>query len=310
MVFCQFIALLIMTLAATVCASRQADIQKPPAANQFPDQSVIKDELPLGSDLRQRLDAGQHGDGMDRPYMRAMREAHVKRALFEVAGTWTKSLHSLTVVRRLYFGKYDGPSAQVTDSTKLAEIKRSGLEKLLEQVALERAKTTHLFSLHGSKEPPPWRVYGFQEFFDDPILPEQRTPLFPSDESQLRPFPELITAASIGDVLAIQDLLRENRHSQAELNGALFQAVRCEYDNSAVIEMLLHAGADVNGRGYDNRTPLMVAIDKPLNLQAILRAGANLNKRDRYGNTAFKLARQGNRARAMELLRASGADTN
>jgi ankyrin repeat protein len=54
----------------------------------------------------------------------------------------------------------------------------------------------------------------------------------------------------------------------------------------------------------------MMAIDKPLNLEAVLRAGANLNQRDRYGNTAFKLAKQNSRLRAIEILRASGADVD
>lgn len=281
-------------------------------AVQAADQSAVLNELPSGSDLRQRFVAGQHGDMIERSYMKEMRDARVKRALFEVAGVWTRDgLKSLSVVRRLYFDKYDGAYAQVTDPGRSAEIKSNGLENLLDQVALQRAKAAGLFTLHGLKGSPPWQVYGFQEFFDNGILPEKRTPLSQFDGTQQRhPFTDLIMASSIGDIQGVKHLLDQNTYSHKELNGALFQAVRCDYDNSAIIEVLLHAGADINARGYEDRTPLMMAIDKPLNLEAVLRAGANLNQRDRYGNTAFKLAKQNSRLRAIEILHASGAHTD
>ena len=305
-------ALFILTSVATAYAPRSMSLETSGNVVQTDDQSAVLNELPLGSDLRQRLVAGQSGDMIEEPYMKAMRNARVKRALFEVAGVWTHDgLRSLRVVRRLYFNKYDGAYAQVTDSERTAEFRSSGLESLLDQVALQNAKTAGLFTLHGLKGSSPWQVYGFQEFFDNPVLPKQRTPLSQFDGTQQRrPFTELITASSIGDSQDVKRLLGQNTYSQKELNGALFQAVRCNYDNTAVIEALLHAGADVNARGYEDRTPLMMAIDKPLNLEAILRAGANLNQRDRYGHTAFKLAKRNSRSRAIEILRESGADTN
>jgi hypothetical protein len=246
----------------------------------------------------------------EEPYMKAMRNARVKRALFEVAGVWAHDgLKSLSVVRRLYFERYDGANAQITDPNRSGEIKSNGLESLLDQLALQRAKAGGLFTLHGVKGSPPWQVYGFQEFFDNGTLPERRTPLSQLYEGKRRhPFTELIMGSSIGDLQGVQHLLEQNQYSREELNGALFQAVRCDYDNSAVIEALLHAGADINARGYDGRTPLMMSIDKPLNLEAILHAGPNLNQRDRYGNTAFKLAMQNRRSRAIEILREAGAD--
>jgi len=304
-------ALFILTLATTAYAPRSMGLQATGNAVQA-DQSSVLNELPLGSDLRQRLVAGQHGDRIESPYMKEMRNARVKRALFEVAGVWTHDgLKSLSVVRRLYFDKYDGPYAQVTDPARSAEIKSSGLENLLDQVALQRAKATGLFTLHGLKGSPPWKVYGFQEFFDNGTLPEMWTPLSQFIGAQQRhPFTDLIMASSMGDMQSVKHLLDQNTYSHKELNGALFEAVGCGYDNSAIIEALLHAGADVNARGYEDRTPLMMAIDKPLNLEAVLRAGANLNQRDRYGNTAFKLAKQNSRLRAIEILRASGADVD
>jgi len=305
-------ALFILTLLVTAYPPRSISLPALENAVQTADQPAIANELPLGSDLQQRLVDGQRGDMIERPYMKAMKDARVKRALFEVSGIWTHDgIKSPNIVRRLYFDKYDGSYAQITAPERLAEIKSSGLEKLLDEVALQRVKAADLFTLHGLKGRSPWQVYGFQEFFDNPILPEQRTPLSQADVTQQRqPFAALIKASSIGDIQDIKHLLKQNTYSPKELNGALFQAVRCNYDNTAVIEALLHAGADINARGYDDRTPLMMAIDKPLNLEAVLRACPNLNQRDRYGNTAFKLAKQGNRGRAVELLRASGADTN
>lgn len=258
-------------------------------------------ELPVGSVLSQKLQAGQYGSGVEQVYMAKMRKLNVKRALFEVRGVWrNNNLEDSRIVRRLYFGKYDGPSAQIVDRQRLMELRAGGLEALLDQAALGQAKAGHFVAL---KAPEPSQVYSVQEFFDNPWLPDLRTPVSQLGKSAASP---LLLAASEGDVLTVMTQLQHLRPSPKELNGPLFLAVTYRYENSSVIEALVRAGADVNARGYEDKTPLMMAINSPLNIQVLLHIGVRVNDRDSYGNTALKLAKEGHQLQSAELLEQAG----
>lgn len=105
-----------------------------------------------------------------------------------------------------------------------------------------------------------------------------------------------------GDAIGTQALLNSHKFSKKELNRALFGAVLSSYDNTAVIRLLLVAGADVNARTKDGTTPLMNAVAHPCNLRPLLDSGADLRARDKWGRDALQLARRAKDPTAMRLL--------
>jgi hypothetical protein len=275
-----------------------------PARPQPPQVRHLMNELPMCSVLHEKLEHGDHGDGVDQPYMAAMRQQGVQRALVEVhavlRGDRPEHIH---IVRRLYFRRFDGPDAQIDDRAALDAIQTRGLRHRLDELALSLASQAPV-----ARGPagPPWvsrdKVYGFVEFFADPWLPAPRPLLFPSGSAETA----LGNAIQCGDALATQALLRSRKFAKRELNLALFGAVLSTYDNSAVIKLLLNAGADVNARAPDGETPLMVAVGRPCNLQPLLDAGANVNARDKWGGTALQQAHRWNQPAAVRVLEEAG----
>ena len=83
--------------------------------------------------------------------------------------------------------------------------------------------------------------------------------------------------------------------------------------NINAIQVLLRAGADVNGRDTDGRTPLIVAGDYSYEalpmVKLLVEAGADLNAQDSKGNTALLLA-IGQTAKIDAYLIEHGADVN
>jgi len=77
---------------------------------------------------------------------------------------------------------------------------------------------------------------------------------------------------------------------------ALMYASAFRTENAvAVIEVLLEAGADLEARNYDDRTPLLFAAqhtDNPAVITALLKAGANAKARDSKGLNAVQIASQ------------------
>src|SRR5207248_5706399 len=98
---------------------------------------------------------------------------------------------------------------------------------------------------------------------------------------------------------------RSRKFTKKELNRALFDAVLSRYDNGAIIKLLLDAGADVNAQTPDGTTPLMNALSTPCNILALLRRGADLHARDKWGRTALQIARERKQAAAIRVLEAA-----
>lgn len=267
----------------------------------------VANELPPCSVLREQIEYKMYGDGIAMPYMEAMRKLGVKRAFFEIDSMWHGGKPTdLQVVNRLYFDQFDGPNSQILDSTKLAQIKQSGLEADLDKIARERVMHAPLFvGLDSKVNPSGKRTYSYAEMFANPWVPEQRvvvSPLF-------KRLPSLLYAAMIGDVSSVEHQLKNNS-SQRELYGALYQAVGSRYDNSAVIKAVINAGADVNARGADGVTPLMNAVAHPCNLRALLDAGADVSARDKWGKDALQYAREVKQPISVRLLEKSAANSN
>jgi ankyrin repeat protein len=101
-------------------------------------------------------------------------------------------------------------------------------------------------------------------------------------------------------------VLGSHKFAVKDLDQALFDAVLSRYDNSAVIKILLDAGASVNARTPDGTTPLMNAAAHPCNLRPLLDNGADLSARDKWGRNALELARQAKATAAIQVLQDAG----
>src|SRR5437660_1604417 len=258
------------------------------------DVQGLRDSLPEYSWLRPWLSRRERQATKDQPYMERMRQAGVRRVFFELSSVWHAGKpRDVRVIARLYFGKYDGPHSQIADQTSIDAIRTSGLENLLDNVAIEWAKERPL--LMGKehavvRHPEGKQMSTTAELFDDSRLPGMAIPWTPWSGSKGPPLNE---AAIIGDAVEVARLLQTNKFSQQDLNVALLRAVKSHYDNSDVIDLVLKAGADINGRDPGSGwTALMIAIDRPIQLLTLIQRGADLNARDPQRSTALQLARQ------------------
>jgi len=277
--------LLVLLLLTQLASSQSSPVQR------------LLGELPACSILRAELEHRPASAGINQPYMIEMQQQGVRRALIQVSAVLRgPKPTSIQVKRRLYFSQFDGPNSQISDESALKKIEASGLQTALDGIAHDRVLAAPLFrgtSGHVSSK----EVSSFVEFFADASLPEQRAMLFPSGH------PKPLTEAVVnGDVLATQMSLQMPKIAKNDLDQALFDATLSRYDNTAVIKLLLDAGANVNARTPDGTTPLMNAVPHPCNLRPLLAGGAELNARDKWGRNAFQLAREAKVSAAISLL--------
>ncbi len=120
---------------------------------------------------------------------------------------------------------------------------------------------------------------------------------------------DLVAAAQTDDVARLRAVLAKGIDINARDPGMLHQtaleaAVTTDYSNAFFY--LLQAGADVNTRNSDGRTPLMEAItlgDRNLyKVTALLERGALLAAADNRGNTALAVATASQSPRVAEHL--------
>jgi len=100
----------------------------------------------------------------------------------------------------------------------------------------------------------------------------------------------------------------------AKRNGTLDKALwDAAWDGrTAVVELLLAAGADVNEKEAGGRTALHYAAweNHAAVIELLLAAGADINAKSNYGGTALHYAAEQGHASVVELLLAAGADVN
>ncbi len=268
------------------------------------------DRLPRCSVLRTELEHGHHGDGVSHPYVARMQESGVERALFELQAVLHKGRPAdIQITRRLYFRKFDAPNSQVSDNAELAML-ATRLQAELDEIVLSRVSKASIF--RGFREFPRLpnfrrskRVESSVEFLASPWLEEHEVSWFRSEKS-LDPLTEAVLRS---DATETRILLESHRFSMSEIKGALFLAASNRYDNSAVITLLIQAGADPNSRTSDGTTPLMFAVGHPCNIPPLLEGGADPSLQDKWGRTALGIANwpRNKNTVAISLLQEAGA---
>src|SRR5438445_984848 len=126
------LVIIILPLAEFAQQPRKVEDSK----NQQEIRAIIE-SLPQFSSLRRDVERGRRGTGVAEPYMEAMKTAAVRRASFKVYSVWRHGRsEQCRVVRRLYYSEYDDANAQITDPKQLEKIQTSGLENMLDKLAL------------------------------------------------------------------------------------------------------------------------------------------------------------------------------
>lgn len=251
--------------------------------------------------LRSRPGTGVRGTGVREDYMDRMTKAGVKRSLIEVHGIWRSGFGDPTISSRRYFSNYDGRGTEITDPQRLShDISLTGLQDVLDQVALVRIKRSGPFCQDECPDLEGKKVYGVVELYDDPWLLSPLTAIS-SEDSRHHP---LLDAAASEDVTKLHQALVNHNFSQRELDTALFQAVIAERDNTEVMEILMRAGANVNARsgGVGDKTLLMAAIYNPVHVLFLLKSGARIDDKDAYGNTALVVAEMAQERESVKIL--------
>lgn len=251
--------------------------------------------------FRELILRSRPGTGVREDYMDRMTKAGVKRSLIEVHGIWRSGFGDPTISSRRYFSNYDGRGTEITDPQRLShDISLTGLQDVLDQVALVRIKRSGPFCQDECPDLEGKKVYGVVELYDDPWLLSPPTAIS-SEDSRHHP---LLDAAASEDVTKLHQALANHNFSQRELDTALFQAVYAERDNTEVMEILMRAGANVNARswGVDHKTLLMAAIYNPVHVLFLLKSGARIDDKDAYGNTALVVAEMAKERESVKIL--------
>jgi len=134
--------------------------------------------LPLDSAMRRLLGGGDRGDGVHCPWMDAMRQEGVRRAVVRTEFLWRGKPTKIWVSEVVYFSEYHGDCAQITDPDRLRQIRSSGLEDELGKVAVHLTPEAHLFFM--DKRPRFRRGLCDIELFDDCRLPSAPAALGPA----------------------------------------------------------------------------------------------------------------------------------
>jgi hypothetical protein len=290
--------LLVIVWVLTINAQRTAETASQHNIQGIPSYLTEHHFLQVG------LQSGVRDEQKNEEYVALMRQLEVRRALFELQSVWRAGkAQNVRVVRRMYFIKNDGPHAQLRRSESLKAIQTSGLETLLDHLAMERVKQAPFFGGFEGPNPEGKQMYSFTEFFADPSLSGEKTFVSPIGKN----IPPLDVAARLGDANNVEELLQARKFSRKEVDNALFAAAGPRRDNSDVIDLLIGAGANINARKANGMTPLMYAVDSPTQVLVLLERGAHIDDKDNSGKTALKLAKERHDTESAKILLRAGA---
>ena len=270
--------------------------QQQPLSPEKHVQQVIA-SLPSGSEFRRQLEKGARGNGVHQDWMSLMRSLGVRRAVLILDFEWHGKPVKIIPRHAIYFDKYDTDCAQIMDPDRLQKIRTSGLEKQLEEFAIEKTASAHWFYV--DKKPHAKRGTSRVEFMDDEWLPNAPPILRPSEDTGKI---SLIQLISIGDEKRVAETVSRPL-SHAELDGALF-AASSNIDDSCIISTLLKAGANPNAQNTEKQAPLMYASEAGHigNVKTLLQAGADVNAQNISGKTAIFFAQKQGRTDVVRLL--------
>lgn len=297
LIFTELIVFCLVIYAAYSTAQSVASDENAPS-----DIRLLTRELPRCSVLYEQLEQGDQHKTKEDAYMDAMRILGIKRAILQVTGIWqNKKTRELKIVSSGYFAHYDDSGSQITDPQHIQEIQVSAQAAVINKAALDRASSAgYVHGIDRGVYPRNGqRVYAIIDLLDSPYLRELWPRFFPlvgAAESALN------RAALSGDLVSVQNLIYQDRPSAEHLDEALNWASSSRYDNSAVIEILIRAGADVNAHSRNGTTALISSLRNPCNVQTLLQYHAKLDEKDRWGNTALKIAKDSGFVKSAQLL--------
>jgi hypothetical protein len=168
-------AILILTVAIQTGNLQSERVTSPAVEENIHE---IMNGLSPDSLLYRALLRGSRGGGVRYPWMDAMKREGIKRVIVMIEITFDQRGRPklMSVSGTHYFSKYDGDE-QISDSGQLKSIRASGLEKQLDDLALQR--TAKGFWLDVPRPRPHPFVGGAQvEFLDDEWLPTPNAPMF------------------------------------------------------------------------------------------------------------------------------------
>lgn len=132
---------------------------------------------------------------------------------------------------------------------------------------------------------------------------------FAMDGSDIRAFHD---AVRIGDVEKVETMLKADPKLATSVGEFGFQPINLQdmYFEPKIFRLLLDAGADVNAANEDGITLLHIIAD-PEPVAVIIKAGGNLEARDRGGRTPLMInLAEPEREDVIEALVEAGADVN
>src|SRR5215469_334104 len=240
MIFCN--SILLRTVSRVVVLGLAGSVRSLATATAVtfqPSGFVIREAVPehLNGLLLPQTEAQHENERTEKPYAALMRQEGVARVFLEIHSVWRHGKPAdVQIIRRLYFRSFEGANSQIVDQQQLEHIQQTGLQNLLDQTALNRMNSAHLFGgVHGVHHPEGKRLYTYLNFFEDSS--HEEPPVLASPyKKELDP---LFHAAYVGDAIELSNLLHNQKFSRAQLNGALFLAVTNDFDNTAIIKLLI-----------------------------------------------------------------------
>jgi hypothetical protein len=298
------------------------------AGSSAPSQDHVKQvilSLPPDSEMRHDLERGDRGDGVHYPWMDRMKQLGAKRTrilLDFTWSTWRGRPVDIRVRRIALYNSYDEDCGQISNPQQLTLIKKAGLEAELERFAIEETPKSRWLYIYkkpetfapvlqpvlcflakdtstGKKACTAQHGLATVELFDDEWLPRFSPLPMPLDDD-----PKAPRILIDGDLLGLQEALKNKKFSQDDLDDALFTASIYLY-NPCSIRLLLSAGANPNSRNTDGETPLTLAAyaGHLHSVEALLSGGADSGIRDVLGQSAADVALQRGHSAIASVLR-------